>query len=69
LERLKKEQDDRLLEECNYFQPKINKKSKVLDKIKADKLKKQIQYSQYNRDFEDENINDDTSEEGNIVDD
>ena len=36
---LKKEPNDRFLEECNNFRPKINKKSMEIDSRKVEKMK------------------------------
>ena len=43
LERLRREKEESFLEENNNFMPRINKRSKSIDKIKVKKIKKELE--------------------------
>jgi hypothetical protein len=43
IERLKREQEEQLLKDCNNFKPKINKRSEAIDKLKVDKIKREME--------------------------
>ena len=58
LERLKQEKEDRLMEECNNFQPKINSNSAMIDRIK---MQTNINVQQKQQ-FDETNISDDSNE-------